>query len=100
MASREYCSNVSLELEKWSEKLHKLSGEIDRISTGDKYRLLSQIEGLHMIMAELDDRLCSLMQSCPTTEVEDVVGGAGAGAFGDPEFNWKIREQFDYDFGG
>ena len=99
MASREYCSNVSLELERWSEKLHKLSGEIDRISTGDKYRLLSQIEGLHMIMTELDDRLCGLMQSCPTTEVEEV-GAEGAGAVRDPQFNWKIREQFDYDFGG
>ena len=33
MANRIYCSNVSVELEEWSEKLHKLSGRIDQILT-------------------------------------------------------------------
>ena len=96
MATREYCSNVSLELERWSERLHKLSGEIDRISTGDKYRVFPQIEELHMILAELDDRLCGVLQSCPTAEIEEGVEDV---AFA-PKFNWKITERFDYDFGG
>ena len=99
MASREYCSNVSVELEGWSEKLHNLSSQIDRISTGDKYKLFPQIEELHMILTELDDRLCSLMQTCSITEAagsrKDVAGTSFA-----PKFNSNSSERFDYEFGG
>jgi len=99
MASREYCSNISTELEEWSEKLHKLSSEIDRISTGDKYKLFPQIEELHIILTELDDRLCSLSQSCQAVDEtfnrEEFEKTAVA-----PEFNLKSKERFDYEFGG
>lgn len=100
MATRDYCSSVSAELEGWSEKLHKLSSEIDRIPSIDKYRLLPQIEELHIIMTELDDRLCDLMTACPTVERLDtmeVVTGKGSFA---TDFTKIGKEAFDYDFGG
>lgn len=99
MATREYCSNVSLELEQWSEKLHKLSSEIDHISTGDKYRVFPQIEELHMILTELDDRLCGLLQSCPTTEAAGIGEGVEGAVFAS-RLNWNSKERFDYEFGG
>jgi len=71
MASRNYCSNVGGELEVWSSKLHDLSGKIDRMASIDKYRLLSQIEELHIVMTEMDDRLCEVMTACPTFEAFD-----------------------------
>lgn len=99
MATKKYCSNVSVELEEWSEKLHALSGEIGRLSTGEKYRIFPQIEELHMILTELDDRLCGLVQACPTAEVGiDRVDMANA-VYAE-KFNWKGPERFDYDFGG
>jgi hypothetical protein len=99
MAKKEYCSNVSTELEEWSEKLHKLSSKIDRISTGDKYRVFPQIEEFHMILTELDDRLCSFMQSCKTTDVGGDRVDISNIVYAE-NFNWKGPEQFDYDFGG
>lgn len=99
MAKREYCSNVALELEKWSERLHNFSGRIDGISTGDKYRVFPQIEELHIILTELDDRLCGLLQSCPTAEVGSDQVDVSNIRFAE-EFNWKGPERFDYDFGG
>lgn len=100
MASRDYCVNVAEELERWSVKLHGLSDEIGRIPSLDKYRLLPQIEQLHIIMTELDDRLCDLLGSCPTVEAaggkgvfgRETTGGRGTGPTG--------GEKFDYEVGG
>jgi len=99
MASREYCSNVSLELEEWSDKLHRLSETIDRLPTGDKFKIFSQVEGLHIILTELDDRLCGLMESCSIAgnAVEREVEGDAVYA---QKFNLKGGEKFDYEFGG
>ena len=99
MAARGYCSNVAAELEEWSEKLHALSSEIGRLSTGDKFRVFPQIEELHMILTELDGRLCGLLQACPTAEVgRDRVDVANL--VYNEKFNWKGPERFDYDYGG
>ncbi len=68
MASKYYCTNIGEELEVWSTKLHKLSSKIDRMPSIDKYRLLPHIEELHIIMTEMDDRLCDMMTECPTVE--------------------------------
>jgi hypothetical protein len=96
MASRVYCTSVATELTKWSEKLHKLSGDIERIPSIDKYRLLPQIEELHMIMTEMDDRLGDLVDACESIEVggkkETFSGARSPGLRGD--------EKFDYEVGG
>jgi len=100
MANRDYCSNVSEELAEWSTRLHKLSGDIDRIPSINKYRLLPQIEELHIIMTELDDRLCDLMNACPTADTMDTMEvGIGRGTFA-TDVNRTRNESFDYDFGG
>ena len=99
MASRDYCSSVSAELEQWSEKLHKLSSEIDQIPSINKYRLLPQIEELHIIMTELDDRLCDLMVACPTADRLDTVEVTRGIGNITPDYTTK-NESFDYDFGG
>lgn len=68
MASRIYCSNVGEELEFWSKRLHELSSKLDSVPSIDKYKLLPHIEELHILMTEMDDRLCDLMTSCSTVE--------------------------------
>jgi len=65
MATLEYCSNLAAELESWSQKLHDLSGRIDKIPSIDKYKLTPQIEGLHILVTELDDRINELRTECP-----------------------------------
>ena len=68
MATREYCSSVADELEYWSKRLHELSSKFDKVSSIDKYKVLTHIEELHILMTEVDDRLCDLMTSCSTAE--------------------------------
>ena len=99
MASKYYCSNVASELEFWSRRLHKLSNEIDGLASIDKYKLQPQIDELHIIMTEIDDRLCDLVNACDSAE-----------SFDDPAVKkrdhmkqartFSNKEFFDYDFGG
>ena len=77
MASIKYCSNIGEELEVWSSKLHELSRKIDVMPSIDKYRLLPQIEELHILVTEMDDRLCEVMTACPTVEALDCRDGSG-----------------------
>ncbi len=100
MASRDYCSSVSSELAQWSVKLHKLSTEIDHIPSVNKYKLLPQIEELHIIMAELDDRLGDLMNACPTVERLDTKEGVVGRVPFKTEIGRTLQEKFDYEFGG
>jgi hypothetical protein len=99
MASRTYCNNVAGELETWSERLHNLSSEIDAMPTGSKERLFSQIEGLHQIMTELDERLCAMMEECRLVEpISEVDKPFGVKSFGKTTVG--AAEKFDYEIGG
>ena len=99
MASRYYCSNVASELEVFSRRLHKLSSEFQSVPSIDKYKLQPQIDELHIIMTELDDRLCDLVNSCSSTEELDSVGSqSGPGV--KHHVSSRSNEVFDYDFGG
>ena len=104
MATRDYCNNISEALEVWSTRLHELSGKIDRLSTGDKYKVFPQIEGLHIFMTELDDRICQLLEACPLVEdyVEEADDAEISRLTGQVIANAdRNREQFfDYEFGG
>ena len=68
MATREYCTSVAEELEYWSKRLHELSNKFDMVPSIDKYKVLPHIEELHILMTEVDDRLCDVMNSCSTVE--------------------------------
>jgi hypothetical protein len=68
MASRVYCESIAEELGFWSNRLHELSNKFDRVPSINKYKLLPQIEELHILMTEMDDHLCDMMNACPTVE--------------------------------
>jgi len=100
MASLNYCSDVAVELKFLSGKLHKLSSEINRIPSIDKYKVFPQIQDLHIIMTELDDRIGDLMNACHTVEgpyEQEVRGPTLSKDAKSPE---NADELFDYDFGG
>lgn len=100
MASRDYCAGVAEELEGWSGRLHDLSDEIGRIPSLDKYKLLPQIEQLHIIMTELDDRLCDLMNSCAVVEGGGISERRPSRPMVTRETGLTGGEKFDYEVGG
>ena len=64
MAKREYCASVTEELEYWSNRLHELSDKFDKVPSINKYKIQPHIEDLHIMMTEMDDRLCEMLTSC------------------------------------
>jgi len=105
MASRDYCTNVSAELEVWSDKLHELSDKIQHLSTGEKFKLFPQVQELNILMTELDDRLCEMLESCPLVEgyattSDDTAASRFAGKTMAANIDANRRQLFDYDFGG
>ena len=98
MEIKDYCKNVDMELSQWQGKIYDVVSKIDSLPTGNKQRMLEDVNGLHIIMTELCDRIEKLRTECPISwepEKEDV-------AFHEPAFNFndKANVNFDYDYGG
>jgi hypothetical protein len=56
------------ELSSWRNRLHEVSEKFDSEPSINKYKLQPQIEGIHILETELDDRLSELRQECGFTE--------------------------------
>lgn len=96
----DYCKNVNMELTIWKARLHDAISKIDHLPTGAKQRMYEEVNGLHIIMAELDERIEKLRTECPTEwkPAQDETGEKFS------EMSSKYSDtagvRFDYDFGG
>lgn len=97
MNVHEYCENVVVELENWQEKLNHVDQQIAALPCGAKEKMLGNIEELHMTIAEIEDRISSLRNSCPTSWRPDRDESAGPVSF---NYEEALKSKVDYDFGG
>lgn len=80
MDAKDYCDKLTVELTAWKAKLYDVVRKLDKISTGDKEKVVPEVNELHIIMEELDERIEKLKKECPTswepdkTEIENKVG--------------------------
>ncbi len=61
----DYCSNVGIELTAWKAKLYDMMRKVDKLSSGEKEKMLGNIGDLNNIMTELEDRIHALKTECP-----------------------------------
>lgn len=61
-----YCDNVVTELSVWKAKIYDVVRRVDKVSSGDKAKLGSQVNDLHMLIEELENRIDRLRHECPT----------------------------------
>lgn len=66
MDVKDYCKAMEVELTGWKAKIYDLSRKIDKLPTGDKEKVASHVEDLHIIMEELTDRVNQLEKECPS----------------------------------
>ncbi len=66
MELQDYCRNVQIELAGWKAKVYEVMRKLDKMSSGDKENILGQVNDLHIIVEELDDRISQLEKECPT----------------------------------
>ena len=62
----DYCKGMEMELTAWKAKLYDLTRKMDRLSSGDKQRMLGSVEDLHIFVTEFEDRIEKLRNECPT----------------------------------
>lgn len=66
MKVTDYCNNVGIELTAWKAKLYDMIRKIDALPSGAKEKMLGNVGDLHNIVTELEDRINSLKNECPT----------------------------------
>jgi hypothetical protein len=65
-AGANYCDNLVTELGGWKAKVNDVVGRLDKVSSGDKAKVIDQVRDLHMFIEELDHRIDGLRVECPT----------------------------------
>ena len=66
MELQDYCQNVQTELTGWKAKVYDVMRRLDRADTGDKGKVVSQVNDLHILVEELSYRISQLERECPT----------------------------------
>lgn len=66
MEVQNYCDNLVTELGEWKAKVRDVLGRIEKVSSGDKEKVLDQVRDLHMFSEELEERIDGLKRECPT----------------------------------
>jgi Tfp pilus assembly protein PilO len=66
MDTNQYCINLSNELQRWRDAIHKENEIISKLSSADKQNMLGFVEDLRMLEAEMDERIDQLKTQCPT----------------------------------
>ncbi len=94
MKTHEYKTNIGKELETWRERLAAVTGRIDELPSIEKYRMTPYIEGLHILLTEMDDRIGELKFYKGRTVHPQVVEKEAC------NFNECEGVRYDYDFGG
>lgn len=61
-----YCDNLVTELGGWKAKVNDIVTKMDRVSSGDKEKVIDQVRDLHMFVEELENRIEGLTAECPT----------------------------------
>jgi hypothetical protein len=60
-----YCDATVAELGLWKAKVYDVLRRMDKASSGDKAKLLDQVNDLHIVIDELEARIGKLRSECP-----------------------------------
>ena len=66
MDVKDYCRSIEQELTGWKAKLYDVTRKVDKLPSASKEKVLANVEDLHMIVTELDERIETLRTECPT----------------------------------
>lgn len=65
MDAKSYCDSLLIELTGWKAKTYDVVRKLDKMSSGDKQKVVPQVNELHMILENLEDRVHKLRTECP-----------------------------------
>ena len=100
MEAKDYCKYADIELTVWKSKLYDVLRKMDQLPTANKQRVYEEVNGLHIVMTELEDRIDKLRTECPISwrpEQEQIQRRLSELT---SRYNDTAGVLFDYDFGG
>ena len=73
MKARNCCKTMEMELTAWKAIVYDIARKFDKLPGGDKEKILPNIEDLHILVEELDQRIEDIRDSCtPETGMDDI----------------------------
>ena len=73
MKARNCCKTMEAELTAWKANVYDIVRNMERLPGGQKDKVLPNIEDLHMLIAEMDDRIEQIRSNCtPETGIDDI----------------------------
>jgi len=66
MDVQDYCKSMNMELTAWKAKMYDTMRKLDKLGTAEREKILPNVEDLHMLMAQMEDRITQLEKECPT----------------------------------
>ena len=62
----DYCKGMETEMTAWKAKLYDVMRKVDGLGSAEKEKVLPNIEDLHMLLNEMEDRVEKLKTECPS----------------------------------
>ena len=66
MNPKDCCKGIEKELTAWKAKIDAVLRRLDQLPGGEKQKILTNVEDLHMVVAEIDDRIDEVRADCPS----------------------------------
>jgi len=73
MKARNCCKTMEAELTAWKANVYDIVRNMEKMPGGEKEKILPNIEDMHMLIAEMDDRIDQIRENCtPETGIDDI----------------------------
>ena len=67
------CKSMEMELTSWKAIIYDIVRKMDKIPAGTKEKFHSNVEDMHILIEELDERIESIRKNCtPETGIDDI----------------------------
>jgi hypothetical protein len=66
MDVQDYCRAMNMELTAWKAKMYDVTRRLDQLGTAEREKVLPNVEDMHMLVVQMDDRISQLTRECPT----------------------------------
>ena len=73
MKAKNCCKTMEMELTGWKAIVYDITRKMEQLPGGKKEKVRSNIEDLHMLIGEMDDRIEQIRENCsPETGMDDI----------------------------
>jgi hypothetical protein len=73
MKARNCCKTMEAELTAWKANVYDIVRKMEELPGGEKEKILPNIEDLHILISDMDQRLDQIRDNCtPETGIDDI----------------------------